>query len=120
MKPEKLKGKEDEDFDQWWEDLRAFFALYKYNEEDKVRLINAHLGGAARRVVQNEDMESYKTVEKLYELFKSTFSDKHDWQYILMNIKQKPEEKIKSFSVRLRVVARKCGFHGKILTFPLY
>ena len=35
---EKFKGKEDEDFDLQWEDLRAFFALYTYNEEDKVRL----------------------------------------------------------------------------------
>ena len=51
MKLEKFKGKDDEDFDLWREDLRAFFALYKFNEEDKLRLINAHLGGAARRVV---------------------------------------------------------------------
>ena len=43
MKLEKFKGKEDEDFDLWWEDLRSFFALYKLNEEDKVRLINAHV-----------------------------------------------------------------------------
>ena len=71
--------------------------------------------GAARKVVQNDDMESYNTVKKLYELLKSTFSDKHDLQNILMNIKQQPEEKMKSFSVRLRVDARKCGFHGKIL-----
>ena len=30
-----------------------------------------------------------------------------------MNIKQNPEEKIKSFAVRLRVSARKCGCIGK-------
>ena len=115
MKLDKFKGKYDEDFDLQWEDLRAFFALYKFNEEDKLRLINAHLGGAARRVVQNEDMESISTVEKLHELLRGTFSDKHDWQNILMNIKQYPEEKIKAFAVRLRVAALKCGFKGKIL-----
>ena len=61
-------------------------------------------------------MESYNTVDKFYELLKSTFSDKHDWQNKLMNIKQQPEEKIKYFSVRLRVAARKRGFHGNFLT----
>ena len=64
MNLDTFKGKDNEDFDLWWEDLRAFFALYKFNEEDKLRLINAHLGGSARRVVQNEDMESISTVEK--------------------------------------------------------
>ena len=115
MKLDKFKGKDDEDFDLWWEDLRAFFALYKFNEEDKLRLINAHLGGAERRVVQNEDMESISTVEKLHELLRGTFSDKHDWQNILLNTKQYPEEKIKAFADRLRVAALKCGFKGKIL-----
>ena len=28
MKLEEFKGKEDEDFDLWLEDLRAFFTLY--------------------------------------------------------------------------------------------
>ena len=48
MKLEKFKGTEDEDFDLWWEDLRAFI-MSIYNEEDKVRLINAHLGGCSEK-----------------------------------------------------------------------
>ena len=111
MKLEKFQGKDDEDFDLWWEE----FALYQINEKDKVRLVNDHIGGAARRVIQHEDVESINTVEKLHDILQSTFSDKHGWQNILMNIKQNPEEKIKAFSVRLRVAARKCGFKGKIL-----
>ena len=114
MKLEKFQGKNDEDFDLWWENLRALFALYNFNEEDKLLLINAHIGDSARRVVQNDDVESINTVEKLYGILKSTFFDKHDCQIILMNIKQNPEEKIKAFSVRLRVAAKKCGFQGKI------
>ena len=51
MKLEKFQGKYDEDFDIWWEDLRAFFSLYNFNEEDKVLLINTHIGGTARRVI---------------------------------------------------------------------
>ena len=43
MKLEKFKGKDNEDFDLLWEDLRAFFAPYKFNDEDKLRLINAHI-----------------------------------------------------------------------------
>ena len=46
-----FQGKDDEDFDPWWEEIRAFFALYQINVEDKVRLENAHKGGDARRVV---------------------------------------------------------------------
>ena len=114
IKLEKFQGKDDEDFDLRWEDFRAFFSLYNFNEEDKVLLINAHIGGAARRVVQNDDVESINNVEKLYEILKSTFSDKHDWQNILMNIKQNLEEKIKAFSVRFRVAAKKSGFQEKI------
>ena len=51
MKLEKFQGNADEDFDLWCEDLRAFFALYNFNEEDQVLFINAHIVGAARRVV---------------------------------------------------------------------
>ena len=32
-----------------------------------------------------------------------------------MNIQQKPDEKVRPFSVRLRVAARKCGFQGSTL-----
>ena len=57
MKVEKFKGSEAEDYDVWWEDLQAYFALHSYSEKDKIRLFNAHLGGEARKFLQNEDME---------------------------------------------------------------
>ena len=33
------------------------------------------------------------TFEKMHQILRGTFSDKYDWQNVLMNIKQKPEEK---------------------------
>ena len=44
-----FNGSENEDYDFWWENLCAFFDLYPFSEEDKVRLFNAHLGGEERR-----------------------------------------------------------------------
>ena len=103
MKLNKFLGAENEDYDVWWEDLQAFFQLYTFSEEEKKNLFNAHLGGEARRFIQNEDLSKINSVEKLHQLLRGTFSDKYDWQNVLMNIKQKPEEKIRPFSVRLRV-----------------
>ena len=37
------------------------------------RLFNAHLGGEARKFLQNEDMEKIDTVNKLHELLRGTF-----------------------------------------------
>ena len=48
-------------------------------------------------------------------MLRSIFSDKYDLQNVLMNMKQKPNEKIITFSVRLRVSAKKCGFTGATL-----
>ena len=81
----------------------------------KIKLFNANLGGEARKFLQNEDMEKLDSVEKLHELLRGTFSDKYDWQNVLMNIQQKPDEKVRPFSVRLRVAALKCGFQGSTL-----
>jgi hypothetical protein len=103
-------GKEDEDYDVWREDLQAFFKLYDFKKNAKIALFNAHLGGEARKFIQNEDFSKIDTVDKLHQLLRGTFSDKYDWQNVLMNISQKPDEKIRPFSVRLRVAARKCGF----------
>ena len=100
MKLNKFLGAENEDYDVWWEDLQAFFQLYTFSEEDKKNLFNAHLGGEARRFIQNEDLSKINSVEKLHQLLRGTFSDKYDWQNVLMNIKQKPGEKIRPFSLR--------------------
>jgi hypothetical protein len=110
LKISRFLGKEDEDYDVWYADLQAYFKLYNLTEEAKIALYNAHLGGEARKFIQNEDFSKLDTVDKLHQLLRGTFSDKYDWQNVLMNISQKPDEKIRLFSVRLRVAARKCGF----------
>jgi hypothetical protein len=110
LKISRFLGKEDEDYDVWYADLQAYFKLYNLTEEAKIALYNAHLGGEARKFIQNEDFAKIDTVDKLHQLLRGTFSDKYDWQNVLMNISQRPEEKIRPFSVRLRVAARKCGF----------
>ena len=112
MKINKFNGGEDEDYDVWWEDLLAFFELYTFTEKDKIRLYNAHLGGEARKFIHNEDLKNIVTVEQLHQTLRGTFSDKYDWQNVLMNIKQGQNEKIRPYSVRLKVAARKCCFTG--------
>ena len=114
MKIEKFKGGTDEDYDIWWEDLQAFFELYSFTEEDKVHLYNAHLGGVARSFIQSEDLRKIKTVEELHLILRNTFSNKYDWHNVLMNIKQEPTEKIRPYSVRLKVAARKCCFTNNV------
>ena len=111
MKLEKFTGSASEDYDLWWADLQAFFKLYQCNDEAKVNLFNAHLGGEARRFIHNEDPSNIDTVGKIHALLKATFSKKQDWKSILLNIKQKAEENILDFSVRVRIAARNCMFH---------
>ena len=38
MRLEKFKGGVDENYDAWWADLLAFFALHSYSEKDKTKL----------------------------------------------------------------------------------
>jgi hypothetical protein len=111
MKLEKFTGSASEDYDLWWADLQAFFKLYQCSDEAKVNLFNAHLGGEARRFIHNEDPSNIDTVGKIHALLKATFSKKQDWKSILLNIKQKAEENILDFSVRVRIAARNCMFH---------
>ena len=84
-------------------------------EKAKIGLFNVHLGGEARKFIQNDDLSKLDRVEQLHEILRGTFSDKYDWQNVLMNISQKPDEKIRPFSVRLRVAAGRCGFKEKML-----
>ena len=115
MRLDKFTGAKEDDYDVWWADMQAFFNLYSFSEQEKVNLFNAHLGGEARKFIQDEDITNIDTVAKMDALLKSTFSSKQDWHSILMNIKQKTDEDIRTFSVRLRVAARKCGFKGSSL-----
>jgi hypothetical protein len=103
MRLDKFTGAKEDDYDVWWADMQAFFNLYSFSEQEKVNLFNAHLGGEARKFIQDEDITNIDTVAKMDTLLKSTFSSKQDWHSILMNIKQKTDEDIRTFSVRLRV-----------------
>jgi len=109
LKIARFLGKEDEDYDVWWADLQAYFQLYELTEKAKIALYNAHLGGEARKFIQNKDLSKIATVDTLHQLLRKTFSDKYDWNNVLMNISQRPDEKIRPFSVRLKVAANKCG-----------
>ena len=110
MRIQIFNGSENEDYDVWWENLCAFFDLYPFSEEDKVRLFNAHLGGEARKYVFNVNLRTIATVGELNEIFRKTFSDKYDWHNILMTMRQRADEKIRPYSIRLRIAATKVGF----------
>jgi hypothetical protein len=115
MRIQLFNGGATEDYDVWWENLCAFFELYPFTEEDKVRLFNAHLGGEARKYVFKVNLRNIATVGELNEIFRKTFSDKYDWHNVLMNIRQKPDEQIRPYSIRLRIAATKCGFADEML-----
>ena len=108
MKCPKFNGNEDDDFDVWFDDIQAFFKLGRYSETEKVTMIHAHLGGEARKYMHGLDEALYDTVEKFYKLLKDAFSERIDWNTALTNSKQKPDEKVKTFALRLKVCARKC------------
>ena len=118
--PDKLEitiylGTEDEDFDAWWEDLKTFFKRFDLTEKAKISLFKAHLGGDARMFIQSDDFSKIDSVEKFHQLFREKFCDKYDWSNVLMNISQKPDEKIRPFSLRLRLAARKCCLNDKLV-----
>jgi len=115
MRIEKFNGSAGEDYDVWWDNLNAFFDLYAFTEKEKVSLFNAHLGNAARKYVHNVNLRDMSTVQELHKIFSKTFSDQYDWHNILMTIKQKPDEKIRDYAVRLRIAATKVGLTGQLL-----
>ena len=69
----KFTGTEQEDYDVWWDDLQAFFDLYEFSENEKVKLLNAHFGGDARKFIQDEDLINIDTAKKLDKLLIGTF-----------------------------------------------
>ena len=101
MKIEKFNGGANEDYDVWWENLTAFFDLYNFTEKEKVKLFNAHLGNEARKFVHNVNLREMETVAQLHEVFRKTFSDRYDWYNVLTTIKQKPDEQIRNYAVRI-------------------
>ena len=99
MKIEKFNGGANEDYDVWWENTTAFFDLYNFTEKEK--LFNAHLGNEACKFVHNVNLCEMETVAQLHEVFRKTFSDRYDWYYVLTTIKQKPDEQIRNYAVRI-------------------
>ena len=85
------------------------------NEKEKVKLFNAHLGNEARKFVHNVNLREMETVCQLHEVFRKTLSDRYDWYNVLTTIKQKPDEQIRNYAVRVRIAATKCGFVGDML-----
>jgi len=114
MKIDQFNGSEEEDYDVWWGDLKAFFEVYSLTEEDKIHLFKANLGGEAGRFIQNKDLRSIKTVEQLHLILRKNFSDTCDWPNVL-NTKQGPNEKIRTFSINLKLAAREAGLTGDAL-----
>ena len=112
MKVDKFHGSKDNDYDIWLANMQAFFELHNFTELEYVKLFNAHLGGEARGFIQEKDLLKINTVAKMDEALRVTFSQKQDRHNIQMNIKQRADEDVRAFSVRLRVAARKCGHKG--------
>ena len=46
---DKFNGPEDEDYDVWWEDLKAFFNLYDLSENETNSFIQCTFRGEARK-----------------------------------------------------------------------
>ena len=115
MKLSKFEGKEEEDYDVWFSDVEAFFKLYQFPEHEKVRIMNANLGGEARKYVHGLEDCQYDSVAKLSTILKAAFSERINWNDVLNNSKQKSEESIKCFARRLKIAGRKCDLNGKSL-----
>ena len=96
MKCPKFEGKENEDYDVWYDDVKAFFELNTFSEASEVKIINANLGGEARKFMHGVDVSQYDTVRKLNILLRDAFSDRVDWYNVLTNWNQMPDEKIKT------------------------
>jgi hypothetical protein len=112
MKCPKFCGGE-EDYDIWYLNMQAFFRLYNYTESEKIRIMLAQLGGEARSFIGHQDDTNFKSVSKLHHILKEAFSEQLNKTETLMTCKQKAGEKIRSYGLRLRCLASKCGYEGE-------
>jgi hypothetical protein len=112
MKCPKFCGGE-EDYDVWYLNMQAFFRLDDYTESEKIRIMLAQLGGEARSFIGHQDDTKFKTVAKLHSVLKEAFSEQLNKTETLMTCKQKAGERIRSYGLRLRCLASKCGYEGE-------
>ena len=73
----------------------------------------AQLGGEARSFISGYEDTQFQTVAKLHYVLKETFSEQINKAETLMACKQKAGEKIRSYGLRLSVLASKCGYKGE-------
>jgi hypothetical protein len=111
----KFSGKEEEDYEVWYEDVEAFFRQYDLSAEDKIAMMDANLTGMARHAVHGVSLASLKTVAAVNAYLKGIFSDRVNWYNKFENCKQGATEKVKAYAVRLETAARRCGHQGATL-----
>ena len=112
MKCPRFEGGDD-DYEVWFENVRAFFRLNNYTEDEKVKIMIAQVGGEARQFLAGVEENETDTVEKLDTLLKGAFSDQVNYYEALASCKQNYGERIKSFGLRLKILASKCKY-GKL------
>ena len=112
MKCPRFSGGE-EDYDIWYGDMLAYFRLNSFTEKEKINIMLAQLGGEARSFISGYEDTQFQTVAKLHNVLKETFSEQINKAETLMACKQKAGEKIRSYGLRLSVLASKCGYKGE-------
>jgi hypothetical protein len=112
MKCPRFSGVE-EDYDAWYGDMLAYFRLNSFTEKEKINIMLAQLGGEARSFISGYEDTQFQTVAKLHNVLKETFSEQINKAETLMACKQKVGEKIRSYGLRLSVLASKCGYKGE-------
>jgi hypothetical protein len=91
----------------------AYFRLNSFTEKEKINIMLAQLGGEARSFISGYEDTQFQTVAKLHNVLKETFSEQINKAETLMACKQKVGEKIRSYGLRLSVLASKCGYKGE-------
>ena len=74
---------------------------------EKARIMNANVEDKAREYIHVMHISYFDTLGKLNSLLQKAFSDRIVWNNFLMSSRQKSEESIKEFVIRLKLVARK-------------
>ena len=102
-----FSGSGNDDYDLWWSKIRSKIFSLDIAEEDKVRAMNANLEGEARRYLETIDISKIVNTQQFHEILSALFSEKVNWHDRLNNCRQRTGEKVRAFSVRLRVTASK-------------
>ena len=104
-----FSGKDDEDYDLWWSNIQSKVFILDLSEADKIKAMDANLEGEARRYLETINVKSFATTEQFHESLKTVFSEQINWHNRLNNCRQRADEKIRPFAIRLRITATKSG-----------